>query len=95
MGRFSTLYGDDAVKILYFAWLKEKTKVSEETLPLPEGVHDVAGLVAALKARGDGFAEAFCDEAIVRAAVNQEHVGFDHALTDGDEVAFFPPVTGG
>lgn len=83
------------MKILYFAWLKEKTKVSEETVSLPKGVSDVAGLVVALKARGDGFAEAFADEAIVRVAVNQEHVGFDHALMDGDEVAFFPPVTGG
>lgn len=83
------------MKILYFAWLKEKTGVSEETVPLPEGVHDVAGLVAVLKARGGGFAEAFATEAIVRVAVNQEHVGFDHALCDGDEVAFFPPVTGG
>ncbi|MCR4376936.1 MAG: molybdopterin converting factor subunit 1 [Rhodospirillales bacterium] len=83
------------MKILYFAWLKEKTKVSEETLSLPKGVRDVAGLVAALKARGGGFAEAFANEAIVRVAVNQEHVGFDHAVADGDEVAFFPPVTGG
>jgi len=83
------------VKILYFAWLKEKTKVSEETISLPNGVSDVTGLVAALKARGDGFAEAFANEAIVRVAVNQEHVGFDHAVADGDEVAFFPPVTGG
>lgn len=83
------------MKLLYFAWLKEKTKVSEEMLSLPEGVCDVAGLVAALKARGNGFAEAFANEAIVRVAVNQEHVGFDHAVMDGDEVAFFPPVTGG
>ena len=83
------------MKVLYFAWLKEKVGVSEETLRLPDGVRDVAGLVAVLKGRGQGFAEAFSDEAIVRVAVNQEHVGFDHALADGDEVAFFPPVTGG
>jgi molybdopterin synthase sulfur carrier subunit len=83
------------VKVLYFAWVKEKVGVNEETLRLPEGVRDVAGLVAVLKGRGQGFAEAFSDEAIVRVAVNQEHVGFDHALADGDEVAFFPPVTGG
>lgn len=83
------------MKILYFAWLKEKTGVSEEDCALPDGVVDVAGLVAWLQTRGDGFAEAFADTAVVRVAVNQEHVGMDQALTDGDEVAFFPPVTGG
>lgn len=83
------------LKILYFAWLKEKTGVSEEDVALPGGVADVAGLIAWLSARGDGFAEAFADTAIVRVAVNHEHVGVDHTLADGDEVAFFPPVTGG
>lgn len=83
------------MKILYFAWLKEKTGVSEEDIALPDGVSDVRGLVEWLKARGDGFSEAFADEAIVRVAVNLEHVDTAHPLTDGDEVAFFPPVTGG
>ncbi len=83
------------MKILYFAWLKEKTGVGEEDLSLPDGVRDVRGLVAWLKARGDGFAEAFADEAVVRVAVNLDHVDVSHPLQDGDEVAFFPPVTGG
>jgi len=83
------------VKILYFAWLKEKTGVGAEDLPLPDGVTDVAGLIAVLKLRGGGFDEAFANSAIVRVAVNQEHVGTDHVLADADEVAFFPPVTGG
>lgn len=83
------------MKILYFAWLKEKTGVSAEDLALPDGVGDVADLIAVLKARGGGFAEAFAVDAIVRVAVNQEHVGTDHPLVDADEVAFFPPVTGG
>lgn len=83
------------MKILYFAWLKEKTGVAEEDFALPGGVATVADLIAHLKMRGDGFAEAFADQAIVRVAVNQEHVGTDQALADGDEVAFFPPVTGG
>ena len=83
------------MKILYFAWLKEKTGLSEEDCDLPDGVADVAALVAWLKGRGDGFAEAFADDAVVRVAVNHEHVDTDHPLADGDEVAFFPPVTGG
>ena len=83
------------MKILYFAWLKEKTGVSAEDVALPDGGADVADLIAVLKARGSGFAEAFAVDAVVRVAVNQEHVGLDHRLADTDEVAFFPPVTGG
>lgn len=83
------------MKILYFAWLREKTGTPEEDLALPAGVSDVSGLVAHLKTRGAGFADAFADEAVVRVAVNQEHVGLDCALSEADEVAFFPPVTGG
>ncbi len=83
------------MKIIYFAWLRQKTGVSEEDASPPETVTDVAGLTGWLKGRGGGFAEAFDDLSVVRAAVNQEHVGMDHAVSAGDEVAFFPPVTGG
>lgn len=83
------------MKVLYFAWLKEKTGVSGEDIPLPPGVADVAGLMAWMRGRGGGFAQAFADQSIVRCAVNQEHVNAAHPLRDGDEVAFFPPVTGG
>lgn len=83
------------MKILYFAWLKEKTGVGEEDVVLPDGVADVAGLIHWLRERGDGFAQAFADEGVVRVAVNHEHVDLGHAVHDGDEVAFFPPVTGG
>lgn len=83
------------IKLLYFAWVREKTRVASEELTLPDGVATVAELVAWQQARGEGFAEAFADGDVVRAAVNQEHVSFDHPLQDGDEVAFFPPVTGG
>ncbi|HEY9081451.1 molybdopterin converting factor subunit 1 [Magnetovibrio sp.] len=83
------------MKVLYFAWLKEKTGTGQEEFDLPDGVSDVSGLIGWLKGRGDGFADAFANEAVVRVAVNQEHVATDHALVNGDEVAFFPPVTGG
>ena len=83
------------MKVLYFAWLKEKTGTGQEDLDLPHGVSDVAGLIAWLKSQGDGYGDAFADEAVVRVAVNQEHVATDHKLSNGDEVAFFPPVTGG
>ncbi len=83
------------MNLLYFAWLKEKTGVAKEDLPLADGVATVADLIEQLTARGGGFAEAFADSSIVRVAVNQEHVGLDAKLNDSDEVAFFPPITGG
>ena len=81
--------------ILYFAWLRERTKTPEETVSLPEGVTDVAGLIDWLKTRGPNYAEAFKEMTAVRAAVNQEHVPLSTPIKDSDEVAFFPPVTGG
>ena len=55
----------------------------------------VSGLLDWLRTRGPGFAEALKDTRVVRVAVNQRYVGWDHALAPGDEVALFPPVTGG
>ncbi|HLO77096.1 MAG TPA: molybdopterin converting factor subunit 1 [Magnetospirillum sp.] len=83
------------MKVLYFAWLRAKAGLGEEDVTPPAGVADVAGLVAWLKTRSAGLAEAFADMAVVRVAVNQDYVGLDHPITAGDEVAFFPPVTGG
>jgi len=83
------------VTLLYFAWVRQKAGRSEEILALPNGVATVGELAAWLAARGGGFAEAFADPSRLKAAVNQEHVRFDAKIADGDEVAFFPPVTGG
>ena len=83
------------MKILYFAWVREKAGIGEEDITLPTGVTDVASLVGWQKSRGGKHAAAFEAPELIRVAVNQTHVGFDHPLTDGDEVAFFPPVTGG
>ncbi|MCP5364624.1 MAG: molybdopterin converting factor subunit 1 [Hyphomicrobiales bacterium] len=83
------------MKILYFAWVRETVGRAEEEIELPLGVTTVAGLIDWLCARGDGAATAFADLSVIRVAVNQEHVGVDHLLRSGDEVAFFPPVTGG
>ncbi len=83
------------MKILYFAWVREKAGMGEEDITLPSGVSDVAGLIKWQKSRGSGYAAAFAAPELIRVAVNQTHVGLDHPLTDGDEVAFFPPLTGG
>jgi len=83
------------VRLLYFAWLRARIGHAEEDLALPPEVRDVAGLLAWLRAREGRYGEALRDLSVVRVAVNQEYVGLDHPLRDGDEVALFPPVTGG
>ena len=83
------------VTILYFAWLKERMQRAEERLTLPDGIRTVAALAAHLKTRDDSGARAFADPAVLRAAVNQDFASPDTAIADGDEIAFFPPVTGG
>ncbi len=83
------------MKILYFAWLRDKVGIAEEDVTPPAEIRDVAGLVEWLKLRGGNFDQALADLSVVRVAVNQEHVPFDHPVAAGDEVALFPPVTGG
>jgi molybdopterin converting factor subunit 1 len=81
--------------LLYFAWLRERVGVGEETLAVPSDVRDVAGLLAWQRGRSPAHAGAFADSRVVRCAVNQDFAGAEMLLHDGDEVAFFPPVTGG
>ena len=83
------------MKILYFAWLRTRVGRAEEEVAVPPEVRDVAGLLDWLRSRGGGYTEALRDLSIVRVAVNQDYVGSEHPLQEGDEVAIFPPVTGG
>ena len=83
------------MKLLYFAWLRTKIGTASEEVTPPADVADVAALVTWLKTRGPGYAEALENLNVVRVAVNQEYVGGDHPVAPGDEVALFPPVTGG
>ena len=83
------------MKILYFAWLRQKIGLAEEQVSPPSEVADVAALLRWLQGRGGGFAEALKDLSVVRVAVNQDYVPRGHPVRPGDEVAIFPPVTGG
>ena len=83
------------VHLLYFAWLRERVGAAEEVIALPAGVTTVGELIAWLQGRSPGHAAAFAVANRVRCAVNQEFAGPDAKLAPGDEVAFFPPVTGG
>lgn len=83
------------MRIRYFAWLKHRVGHAEEELELPPEVDSVAKLKLHLAGRHPGFAEALASTGVVRCAVNHEHVPVDAPVRGGDEVAFFPPVTGG
>jgi len=83
------------VKLLYFAWVRQKIGLSEEQVSVPPDVTTVAGLMDFLSRRGPGYEAAFQNPALLRCAVNQEHAKFDASVRPDDEVAFFPPVTGG
>jgi molybdopterin converting factor subunit 1 len=87
--------GSDSVRVLYFAWLRERVGCAEENLALPPGPATVGGVIALLRGRGPGHAAALAEGLAVRCAVNQEFAGTDAPVWPGDEVAFFPPVTGG
>lgn len=83
------------MRVLYFAWLRARIGCAEEELALPPEIRDVAALLDWLQARGPRHAEALRDLSVVRVAVNRDYVGGEHPVHDGDEVAIFPPVTGG
>ena len=83
------------LSILYFAWLRERMGRSAESLPCPDAVATVGDLVAWLRQRDAAGANAFAQATLIRAAVNQEFSVPETPVRDGDEVAFFPPVTGG
>jgi sulfur-carrier protein len=83
------------MKILYFAWVRQRVGIAEETLAPPDDVTTVAGLIDWLKSRDESYANAFADLRVIRAAVNQQLVPLDAPLAGAREIAFFPPVTGG
>jgi molybdopterin synthase sulfur carrier subunit len=83
------------LKLLYFASLRERMGRNEEDLPVPAGIATVGDLIAHLRSRDAPSAAAFANPALVRAAVNQEFAPPSARIRDGDEIAFFPPVTGG
>jgi molybdopterin synthase sulfur carrier subunit len=83
------------LNVLYFARLRDALGRDAERIELPAGVADVGGLLDWLRQRGDVWAAELAPGRSVRAAVNQDMARPDTPLRDGDEVAFFPPVTGG
>ncbi len=83
------------VRVLYFASIREKLGRDAEELELPAGIATIAALRTHLRARGGAWADALAEEKLLRAAVNQDMAQSAAVIKAGDEIAFFPPVTGG
>ena len=83
------------MKLIYFAWVRERIGKPDEDVDLPAGISTVADLVRWLKTRGEEYEYAFENEGVVRAAIDRVHARPEAALSGAREIAFFPPMTGG
>lgn len=83
------------VKVLYFAWVRERVGKAEEEISPPADVTTIADLIGWLSARGEEYGHAFEKPKVIRAAIDRVHVKPDAAIAGAREIAFFPPMTGG
>lgn len=83
------------MKLVYFAWVRERIGRSEEDLDLPASVQTVSELLDWLKSRGEGYEQALQYPRAIRVAINHEHVDHHDRLDGAREIALFPPMTGG
>ena len=83
------------MQLLYFGWVRTRIGVSREEVAPPPEVADVRALIDWLRRRGGGYEAALADLTALRVAVNQEVAALDSPVRPGDEVALFPPMTGG
>ena len=83
------------VKLLYFAWVRERIGKPEEDIEPPPGIATVGELIGWLTRRGEEYAHAFENPQVIRAAIDRSHVRADAAIAGAREIAFFPPMTGG
>jgi sulfur-carrier protein len=84
-----------SVRILYFAWVRERVGKAEETVEPPAAVATVGDLMGWLAGRGEEYAHAFDNPKVIRAAIDRAHVKANTVIAGAREIAFFPPMTGG
>jgi molybdopterin synthase sulfur carrier subunit len=83
------------LKAVYFAWVRERIGKAEEEIAPPAEVRTVGDLIAWLAGRDEGYAHAFENPKVIRAAIDRAHVKHDARIEGAREIAFFPPMTGG
>ena len=83
------------MRLLYFAWVRERVGKMQEEIDPPAGVTTVGELMAWLARRGEQYAYAFENPKVIRAAIDRSHVRAEATIAGADEIAFFPPMTGG
>lgn len=83
------------VKVVYFAWVRERIGKGEEELEIPAEVKTAGELVSWLATLGEGYVEALRFPKAIRVAVNQEHVEHNELIAGAREIGIFPPMTGG
>lgn len=84
-----------SVKVLYFAWVRERVGKGEEVVEPPAGIATIADLMSWLAGRGEEYAFAFENTKVIRAAIDRTHVQAGAPIAGAKEIAFFPPMTGG
>jgi sulfur-carrier protein len=83
------------IKLVYFAWVRERVGKPEETVELPDAVATVADLIRWQQGRGEEYAHAFENGPLIRAAIDKTHAKHEASIAGAREIAFFPPMTGG
>ena len=83
------------MKVLYFSWIKDKLGKSHEEIQLNNNIKTINDLIILLKQNNENYEDVFKDTSSIKVSINMETARFEDSIHDSDEVAFFPPMTGG
>ena len=83
------------MKVLYFSWIKDKLGKSHEEIQLNDNIKTINDLITSLKQTNENYLDVFKDTSSIKVSINMETARFEDSIHDSDEVAFFPPMTGG